>query len=103
MGITITDTTKNIGVDGAGPSTTRFLLSTDGTVAGAVANLGSRSVGAVAGGASNASGALGTTVTIPAGTVAGSYFIVAVADADNTVPEGNETNNTRSKAITITP
>ena len=40
---------------------------------------------------------------IPADTVPGSYFIVVKADGPNEVPEYNEDNNLRSKAITINP
>jgi hypothetical protein len=40
-------------------------------------------------------------VTIPSGTVAGLYYIIAVADADDVVPETGETNNTRSLVIRI--
>jgi subtilase family serine protease len=46
----------------------------------------------------------GTTAgTIPAGTAAGSYYIIATADATVAVAESVETNNTRSKAVTIAP
>ena len=34
-------------------------------------------------------------MTIPAGTPAGRYLLLAVADVNNEVPEPNEVNNTR--------
>src|SRR5204863_10141188 len=59
--------------------------------------LGSRAVGTLTAGAfSNAS----TMVTIPANTSAGSYFIIAAADALNQVTEHDDTNNF---AATVTP
>jgi subtilase family serine protease len=42
-------------------------------------------------------------VTIPPGTVAGNYYILAVADADNTVAESNENNNVTARPLTISP
>jgi subtilase family serine protease len=53
-----------------------------------------------------AAGALSTgsaPAVIPADTLPGSYFIVVRADGPGDVPEFNEDNNTRSKAITINP
>jgi subtilase family serine protease len=41
------------------------------------------------------------SVTIPNGTAAGLYYIIAVSDADNAVNETAETNNTRSLVIRI--
>jgi subtilase family serine protease len=42
-------------------------------------------------------------VTIPAGTAAGAFYIIAKADFANVVMETNEANNTRSKSISIGP
>ena len=44
-----------------------------------------------------------TAVTIPPGTAAGNYYILAVADADNTVAESNENNNVTARPLTISP
>src|SRR4029453_8460431 len=58
----------------------------------------SRSVpGLVAGGTSSAS----TILTIPAGTAAGSYRLIARADAGDEVTETQDANNTSSRAIQI--
>jgi subtilase family serine protease len=98
--ITVTDTTQNA-IGGAAPATrTTFYLSTNATVGPEDIVLGSRAVPALASGA----GSLGTTtLTIPAGTAAGKYFLVARADAGAVAVESKETNNTRSKAISIGP
>jgi hypothetical protein len=40
--------------------------------------------------------------TIPAGTAAGDYTIVIRADADGTVPEVNEGDNTAGKPLRVT-
>jgi subtilase family serine protease len=61
--------------------------------------VGNRSVGELASGAVNSGPA---SLTIPAQTVAGIYYIVATADGESTVPETNETNNTRPGVIRIT-
>jgi subtilase family serine protease len=42
-------------------------------------------------------------VTIPPGTASGNYYASPNADADNTVAESNENNNTTAKPLTITP
>jgi hypothetical protein len=43
-----------------------------------------------------------TMVTIPAGTPAGTYYVIAKGDADNTVLELSELNNILYRAIVIT-
>jgi subtilase family serine protease len=98
--ITVSDTTRNQGAGGAGASTTRFYLSTNALLDTADAVLGDRAVAALgAGAASTAS----TSVTIPAGTVAGSYFLIIRVDADGTVAETQEVNNTAPVPIRVTP
>lgn len=96
--ISISDTTKNQGIGAAGASTTKFYLSTDATYNKGDTYLGKRRVIALAADASS-SGRI--RVTIPAGTPAGSYYIIAVADADRVVTESNERNNNKTRAITI--
>lgn len=87
---TATDTTKNQGAGAAMvSSTTRFYLSTDRVSKSKF--IGQRTVGALAGGASD--GPTDTQVTIPAGTLQGSYYLLACADDKLNVPEGNEKNN----------
>lgn len=80
---------------------TRFYFSTN-TAFDALSDIeiGNRAVPLLAYGASNS----GTSsVTIPSGTAAGTYYILARAEADGAVSESNEGNNALSKPITITP
>ncbi|OGP73264.1 MAG: hypothetical protein A2W09_08295, partial [Deltaproteobacteria bacterium RBG_16_50_11] len=100
--ISVTDTTKNSGAGDAGASTTRFYLSTDSTLDSTDTLLnGSRAVPALAAGESSSGTA---SALIPAGTPAGTYYIIAKADGDDLIPETNETNNTKySTSIKIGP
>ena len=59
-----------------------------------------RAVPSLAAGASSAGT---TTVTIPAGTAPGYYYVIAVADGDHVVTESQETNNRSLRAIQVTP
>jgi subtilase family serine protease len=100
LSIVVSDTTKNQGGGTADPSRTQFYLSINSTVEGSDIILGSRGVPALAGGATN-SGSV--SVTIPAGTATGSWYIVAQADADGAVTETSETNNIYARSIKIGP
>jgi serine protease AprX len=96
--ISVTDTTKNVGGGDAGPSTNQVFLSNNSSLDASDILLGSRSLPALAAGASN-SGAV--SVTIPLGTAAGTWYIIARADADGTVAEMAETNNTSARTIKV--
>jgi subtilase family serine protease len=99
--ITVTDTTKNQGAGSSGVSTTtRFYLSTDSTLGAGDVPLGSRTAGVLG---PNGSSTAATALTIPAGTAAGSYYIVAKADDSAVVPETDDTNNTRSVLVRLSP
>ena len=99
--IGVSDTTRNQGSGSAIATKTQYYLSLNTTFDAAVdVLLGSRDVPLLLTGVSNI-GPL-TQVAIPLGTAAGTYYILAVADAGHTVLESNETNNTASKPITIT-
>ncbi len=97
--VTVTETVLNQGAGAAATSTTRFYLSTNGTLdAGDVVADGSRNVpGLVAGGSSGAA----TLVTIPAGTAPGTYFFLVKADADGAVAESQEGNNIKSRVVKV--
>jgi len=104
MSFSVTDTARNTGAVGAGPSTTRYYLSLDAVRnAGDVLLNGSRPVGALAAGTAS-SGTV--TVTIPASTPSAAYFLLACADDLNIVPETNEANNcvaaSTSPTVTVT-
>lgn len=97
--ISISDTTANTGGDTAGASTTKFYLSTDNKLNPGDTYLGGRAIPSLAKMSSNSGS---TNVTIPSGTPAGTYYIIAVADADRVVAEANERNNFKYQLITIT-
>jgi subtilase family serine protease len=98
--LAVSETVLNQGVDGAGASTTRFYLSVNSVFdAGDVLLPGSRAVPALAAGASSSGS---TSVTIPAGTATGTYFLIVRTDADNVVAEGQESNNNGLRFIQVT-
>jgi subtilase family serine protease len=94
----VTETTKNQGAGAADGSATRFYLSTNVTLDAGDVPLGARSVGALPAGASTA---VTTSVTIPANTASGSFYLIAAADDGNTVRESIETNNTRYVVLRV--
>ena len=98
--VAVTDGVMNQGADGAGPSTSRFYLSTNITLdANDVPLAATRAVPSLAAGESSS----GTTaVIIPAATVPGTYYLFAVADADGAVAETLEANNSRWRSIQVT-
>jgi subtilase family serine protease len=96
--VTLTETTRNQGGATAEASQTRYYLSSNTTFDDADLALGSRAVAALAPGASSSAS---TPVLIPAQLAAGNWYLLAVADADGTVEETLETNNTRSRLIKI--
>jgi subtilase family serine protease/subtilisin family serine protease len=93
-----TDTTRNLGGGVADASTTAFYLSTDSVLDPTDVQLGSRAVPALPTGASNTGS---VTLTIPAGSPAGMYYIIARADSGNVVNEVTEGNNTRFSAVQV--
>ncbi len=96
--IPVTDTVKNAGGGSSGASTTRIYFSANFTFEASDQPLGDRTVLGVGPNATNAGS---TSVTIPAGTAPGVYYLIAVSDADDAVAETTETNNTRSLVIRI--
>ena len=96
--INVSETIKNQGAGHSAASSTRFYLSGNLTFDAADESLGTRSVGALAPGDSS----VGTiTVTIPTNASSGTFYVIAVADDGNAVPESNETNNNRSTSVRI--
>jgi len=93
----VTDTARNQGVAGAGSSTTRYYLSR--TVSGVPTGIllaGPRLVPTLAAGGSSTGTA---TVTISPYAPAGSYYVLACADANRYVAESNENNNCEASAL----
>lgn len=104
--ITVKDITKNIGTGTAVASTTKFYWSTNTTYDEGVDIYlpPGRPVPSLAAGAkSPATGSASTSLTIPAGTCTGTFYIIAKADADNIIAETKETNNTKYKTIKTGP
>lgn len=98
--LTVADTIRNTGAGTAGPSTTKFYLSTDEAYDAGDLHLGSRDVPSLAGGASDSGS---TAVTIPSSTGAGTYHVLIRADANAVVPEASETNNDTSRILRVGP
>jgi subtilase family serine protease len=98
--ISLTDTTKNQGKGAADPSLTQFYLSANGTLEPGDLLLGFREVPALAAAAANP-GSL--SVTIPQETPAGTWYLIAKADGEESVVESSETNNKSSRTIKIGP
>lgn len=88
--IVISHTVRNAGPAAAGPFVIRFFLSADGVRDDADVLLGARALGGLAAGASSPAS---VSVTVPATTEAGTYRIVAVADAAGLQAELDETND----------
>lgn len=96
--LSVTDTTKNTGAKGAGRSSTRYYLSTDDARSKNDVLLGKRGVPVL--GPDEASTKT-VEVTVPAGTSAREYYVVACADGKQTVAESREANNCRATAKRI--
>src|SRR6185295_3865508 len=99
--ISVNSTVKNqaTAAISAGASTLAFYLSNDNTFDPGDVRLGTtRAIGTLA---KDAISAGPTSLTIPANTSAGSYFLIAVADDLGVVDETNEANNTRTAPIAI--
>ncbi len=92
-------TVKNQGGADAGTSNLKYYLSTDATYNSGDILLGTDAVAALTAG-SNVS--VSEVLTIPSGTAIGTYYIIFFADADGSVTEGNETNNTGYVQISVT-
>jgi len=96
----VTDTVQNIGSVAAAASTTRYYLSTTTSKSGAHLLNGSRAVPSLDAGAISSGS---RTVTVSAGTAAGTYFLLACADDTLVVPETTESNNCKASAIPTMP
>src|SRR3989337_2082735 len=96
---TVSNTVKNIGNISSTTSYLKFYLSTDNNIDASDLYLAQRSVGSLSWGASNSAN---TTIKLPVTLSPGTYYIGAIADANSTNTEFDETNNTASTtAITV--
>ena len=95
----VSDTVKNQGLISAEASSVRFFLSRDDARSAEDKLLvGSHAVPILAAGAEHEGAA---TLTIPAGTPVGPYFILACADYASAVVEAEEANNCRAAEINV--
>ncbi len=92
-------TVKNQGTATAGASNLKYYLSSNATYEAGDTYL---ALDAVASLAASGTAAVSELVTIPAGTAAGTWYILFYADADLAVTESSETNNVGYVAITVT-
>ncbi|WP_164891191.1 CARDB domain-containing protein [Botryobacter ruber] len=88
----------NLGNSSASSSNIGYYLSTNSTFDASDVFIGSSSGGTLTGGNYNYRS---NSITIPANTAPGSYYIVFVADYLNLVTENNENNNIVSAAVTV--
>ena len=96
--ISITDTVRNNSGFAAGSSRTQYYLSLDGLRNTGDKLLGGRNVAALTpGGESTAT----VSVTIPANTLLGSYFLLACADDTGLLLESNENDNCRASTSKV--
>ncbi|NPV89693.1 MAG: hypothetical protein HPY50_02810 [Firmicutes bacterium] len=89
--ISISDTVKNQGNGATSAFLVYYYLSSDSTIDTSDTYLGQRSVSGLAAGAASTAT---TSVTIPADTARGSYYLGAIVDATGQVAESDEGNNT---------
>lgn len=94
----MTDTTRNAGGGTAPATTTRYYLSSNGVPDASDVLLGSRPVPALSPGTTDTAT---VTLTIPAETAAGSWFVLAVADGEGVVAETNEANNFANRGLVV--
>ncbi len=91
--ITVNETTKNQGGGPSDASTTAFYLSVNTVFDATDTPLGTRGVGVLDPG--GISGAM-TPLTVPTNLAAGTYYVIARADAVSAIVETLENNNTRA-------
>lgn len=96
--VNVTYTVKNIGTGSAGTSNTKFYISANGQPSGSV--LATRPTGTVA-----ANGTFTETISlaVPASPNLGTFYVVAVADADSALTEVSESNNKAFKMLRVGP
>jgi subtilase family serine protease len=97
--VSVSDAVLNQGAGAAGTSTTRFYLSTNLSIdANDVALSPGRVVPALGAGASDSGP---SAITIPASTTPGNYYVLAKADGDSEVAEGQESNNVAARMVQV--
>jgi subtilase family serine protease len=100
LAFAVNESTANIGGGAAPGSMTRFCLSPNWIADAGDVLVGGRAVAPIVAGGTDAGS---TSLTVPAGTAPGRYYLLVVADADGQVPEVYENNNGTWKQITVAP
>ncbi|TAK51707.1 MAG: hypothetical protein EPO25_15735, partial [Gammaproteobacteria bacterium] len=85
----------------AGPFQSGYYLSTDSTISSSDTYLAGSSHSGLAGWGTIRMSTMGTSLTIPAGTVPGDYYIGILVDRTNAVREVSETNNYVSTPLAV--
>ncbi|HEX2439540.1 MAG TPA: right-handed parallel beta-helix repeat-containing protein [Methylomirabilota bacterium] len=96
---TVTDSVRNQGGTAAGPSSTRYYLSSDSVKSASDRALDNRR--SVMGLAPGATSTGSVSVMVPTGLPRGTYFLIACADAAAAVTESTESNNCRTAAASV--
>ncbi|MCX6550627.1 MAG: IPT/TIG domain-containing protein, partial [Acidobacteria bacterium] len=94
----VTVTTRNEGTGGVPFSTSAIYLSSDTVVDASDVLLNTHTVPPLK---ANRTSRAVVEIQVPAGTPAGSYYLIAVADANSDVGESIETNNVRTKELRV--
>ena len=94
----VKDNVSNRGGGNAGAFTVNYYLSTNYILDGADQLLASRAIDALGAGASNVAT---LSVTVPSGTAAGYYYLLAKVDSGLSVAESSETNNNWQQLIRV--
>jgi len=95
----ISTTVMNLGTDNSGTFKVGIYLSVDNIITTGDTKIGERSSNSLS---VNASSTVNSSVTIPAGTALGNYYIGAIADYQNVVEEFDEGNNTIATPFEVT-
>ncbi|MBS1524450.1 MAG: hypothetical protein JST19_02310 [Bacteroidetes bacterium] len=98
--VTVSCSEDNSGDGNASANNVTVWLSKDGILTGADTELGTIAFPSVAANSNTLINS--TTVQIPPGTPAGTYYLFFWADGNQTVPESDERNNFASQIITVT-
>ena len=98
--VAVADTTKNGGIAAADATSTALYLSANAVLDAADVLLGSHPVPPLD---PTATYTASTAVQVPASTLTGTYYVLAVADAGSRVAEANETNNTAAAVMRVGP
>lgn len=93
--VTISDNVLNQGDATAAASTTAYYLSNDTALGSGDKRIAKRAAGALS---PNGNSSGGGPVTVPSSAAPGTYYILACADVEKNVAEGNEANNCAASA-----